>query len=92
MTALTDWSVRMVETVTFTDVAPAATVPVAGMVAAAVLELFRETEAPPVGAGPFKVSVAVEEVPPVTAGGAKVTDRMRLVGVTVIGALLVTPP
>ena len=54
------------------DVAPAATVTVAGTVALAELELMLTTR-PPVGAGPFKLSVPVEDVPPVTVAGFTVT-------------------
>jgi hypothetical protein len=61
-------------------VAPAATVTFAGTVATAVLLLVSVTDAPPVGAGPFNVTVPVEEVPPFTVDGLSVT----LVG---IGAL-----
>jgi hypothetical protein len=60
-------------------VAPAGTVtlPLGGTVAA-VLLLERETTAPPLGAGPFRVTVPVEGVPPVTVVGFIVTeDRVR---------------
>lgn len=48
---------------------PAGTVTLAGTVAAAVLPLDRETAAPPLGAGPLRVTVAVEEDPPLTLVG-----------------------
>ena len=53
------------------DVAPAATVTVAGTTA---LELSDErlTVSPPIGAGPLNVTVPVEEVPPTTETGATV--------------------
>src|SRR3990170_2305020 len=49
-------------------VAPAATVTLAGSVAAALL-LDSATSAPPAGAGPFKLTVPVEDSPPVTLAG-----------------------
>jgi len=65
---------RLVVTVNVAVVAPAATVTVAGTVAAAVLLLLRVTTAPPVGAGPFSVTVPVDELPPVTDVGFKLTE------------------
>ena len=54
---------------------PAGTVTLAGTVAAAVLLLDRVTTAPPVGAFPFRVTVAVEFArPPVTLVGFRVSD------------------
>src|SRR5262249_30243636 len=49
--------------------APAGTVTVPGTVAAAVFELPSCTEAPPVGALPFRVTVAAEVAPPSTVVG-----------------------
>jgi len=49
--------------------APAATVTLAGTVAAAVLPLERETAAPPLGAGPLRLTVPVDGDPPVTLVG-----------------------
>jgi len=63
-----------VVTVNVAVVAPAATVTLAGTVAAAVLLLVRLTTAPPAGAGPFSVIVPAEELPPVTVVGLKVTE------------------
>jgi hypothetical protein len=54
-------------------VLPAATVTVEGTVAAGSL-LLSATAAPPVGAGPFSVTVPVEPVPPVTLDGLKLKE------------------
>jgi len=56
----------LVLTVNVALLAPAATVTLAGTVAAVVLSLDRETAAPPLAAGPLRVSVPVEGDPPVT--------------------------
>jgi hypothetical protein len=53
-------------------VEPAGTVTLAGTVAAALPEV-RLTDIPPVGAGPVKVTVPVDDVPPMTAVGFKLT-------------------
>ena len=50
------------------------TVPLTGTCAAAVLLLERLTVAPPLGAGPVRVAVPVEEVPPATELGFTLTD------------------
>ena len=63
----------VVVTVNVALVAPAATVTLAGTVAADVLLLVSVTAAPPAGAAPFKVTVPVDEVPPVTLVGLSVT-------------------
>jgi len=55
-----------VVTVNVAVVDPAATVTLGGTVVAFVLLLERATTAPPAGAGPFKVTVPVEEEPPGT--------------------------
>lgn len=54
-------------------VAPAATVTEAGTWARPVFELVKVTTAPPVGAGPLKVTVPVEDVPPTTEVGLRLT-------------------
>ena len=64
----------VVVTVKVAVVAPAATVTLAGTVAAALL-LDKPTDSPPVGAALPKVTVPVDEVPPVTAVGLNVTDE-----------------
>jgi hypothetical protein len=58
-----------VVTVNVAEVLPAATVTLAGTVAAAVLLLERVTTAPPVGAAPLSVTVPVELFPPTTVVG-----------------------
>jgi hypothetical protein len=62
----------VVVTVKVALVAPAATVTLAGVVAAALLS-ERVTSAPPVGAAPVSRTVLVEELPPVTDVGLMVT-------------------
>ena len=64
----------LVLTVKFVLVAPAATVTLAGSVAAEAL-LERETRAPLPGAGPLRVTVPVEEDPPVTLVGLSATEE-----------------
>ena len=82
----------VVVTVKVPEVAPAATVTLAGTVATDVLLLERVTTAPPVGAGPLRVTVPVEEVPPVTLVGFRVTEeRVVAGGVTVSEAFCVPP-
>ena len=61
-------TVRVV-TVNVAVVVPATTVTLAGTVATEVKLLERVITAPPVGAGPFKVTVPVEGVPPLTLLG-----------------------
>jgi hypothetical protein len=73
--------------------APAATVTLAGTVAEALL-LERFTTALPLGAGPLRVTVPVEEEPPVTLLGlSTIEDRVGGVpaGVTVSVAVWVDP-
>jgi hypothetical protein len=63
-------------------------VTLAGTVARLVLLLLRVTRAPPLGAGPFSVSVAVDEVPPRTLVGLSVTElRLRVCTVSVADAV-----
>ena len=71
-------------------VALAATVTLVGTVAAAVLLLDRVTTAPAAGAGPFKVTVPVDDVAPITEVGLRVTE-VSVAAVTVRDAVLVTP-
>lgn len=65
----------MLVTVNVAVVAPAATVTDAGTVAAAVFELVRVTADPPVGAGPFRVTVPAEDTPPTTVAGTSATEE-----------------
>jgi hypothetical protein len=64
-----DAATALVLTTNVALVAPAATVTLAGTLAAVVLLLESATCAPPVGAGPLSVTVPVEEFPPVTLVG-----------------------
>ena len=76
-------------------VAPAGTVTLPLGTVAAVLLLERETTAPPLGAGPFRVTVPVGEgVPPVTLDGLRAIEESvgRAVGVTVSEAACEVPP
>jgi hypothetical protein len=73
------------------DVLPAGTVALAGTVAAAMLLLERVTRTPPVGAGPLRVTVPVEEFPPITLEGLRETEDKTTAGVTVKVAVLVVP-
>lgn len=55
-------------------VAPAAIVTEAGTLPATALLLDKLITAPPIGAGPFIVTVPVDEFPPPTSDGAKLSD------------------
>ena len=75
-------------------VAPESTVTLAGTVATAVLLLERVTRAPPVGAGPLRVTVPVTGFPPVTLAGFRATAESVVPvpdGVTVSETVLVPP-
>jgi hypothetical protein len=71
-------------------VAFAATVTLAGTCAAAVLLLDRVTTAPPAGAGPFSVTVPVDEMPPTTEVGLRETV-LNAAAATVKVPVFVTP-
>ena len=78
-------------TVKVAVVAPAATVTLAGVVAAELLS-ESDTTAPPVGAAAVSVTVPVEDVPPVTDVGLTVTDCSAApAGLTVKVAVWFTP-
>jgi hypothetical protein len=73
-------------------VLPAATLTEAGTVAEALL-LESETDTPPEGAAPLKVTVPVVDVPLATLEGLTATDESETVvvaGVTVSAAVLLT--
>jgi hypothetical protein len=78
--------------VKFAEVALAATVTLAGTVAEIEL-LPRVTDAPPMGAGPSSVIVAVEFVnPPCTDVGFSVSDAAPAAGGTTVSVALFVPP
>jgi hypothetical protein len=56
------------------DVKPDGTFTEAGTVATEVLDESRETEAPPAGAAPLRVTVPVVGLPPRTGEGLKLTE------------------
>lgn len=64
----------------------AVTVTLAGTVATAVLLLFRVSSAPPVGAGPLRVTVAVNAFPPKTEVGMT-SSEVGTGGITVSAAV-----
>ena len=80
--------------VKFAEVAPAATITLAGTLATALLLLERVTAAPPAGAAAVSVTVPCEELPPTTLVRLRVSDdRVALLGVvTVSNAVFVAPP
>jgi hypothetical protein len=83
----------LVFTVNVAVVNPAGTVtlPLGGTLATDGLLLERETTAPPLGAGPFSVTVPVEGFPPVTAVGLMLSEE-RTAGITVSVAVCGVPP
>ena len=85
-----DAPTALVVTLKLALAAPAATVTLAGTVATGPL-LESATCAPPVGAGPFSVTVPVAGLPPVMLTGLMVSDE-RSDGVTVSEAVCVAPP
>jgi hypothetical protein len=81
----------VVVTVNVAEVAPAATVTLAGTCATVVLLLDKVMTAPAPAAGPFKVTVPVDVVPPITeAAGFKVTE-VSVAALIVRGAVLAVP-
>lgn len=77
-------------TINVLELLPAGTVMLAGTVAAIVLLLLSDTTAPPVGATPFSLTVAVELLPPTTLVGLNETEDMRM-GFTVNVAIAFAP-
>ena len=69
---------------------PLATVTLVGTVAADVLLLASDTTAPPLGAGPFSVTVPLEVFPPTMAEGLRESDESED-GFTVRTEVLVIP-
>lgn len=75
-----------------TKVCPAGTMAVIGTAATDGFELLRDTEEPPFGALPFRLTrLSVVVVPPFVAVGDAVTP-VNTAGVTVVTAVRVTPP
>ena len=82
----------LVFTVKVVLVAPAGTVTLEGTVAAAVLLLESVTCAPPAGAGPFSLTVPVEDpTPPITLAGLRASEE-TIGGITMSEAVCVPPP
>jgi hypothetical protein len=86
MVTAVDAATPLVLTVNVALVAPAATVTLAGTWAAAVLLLESATCAPPVGAGPLRVTVPVEEFPPTTLVGFNVSEERETEAAPLLGA------
>src|SRR5260370_36039534 len=96
MLTVVDAAAPLVLTVNVALVAPAATVPLEGPLATAVLLLESVTTAPPDGAAPLKVTVPVEAcTPPTTLVGFTESEESvgagGGAGVTVSEADLVAP-
>jgi len=83
--------VGVVLTVKVAVLAPAATVTVAGTVAAE-LEDVRLITWPPVGAAVFSVTVPVELVPPITDAGLRVTELVDGGSIVMLAPALLPPP
>jgi hypothetical protein len=94
MVATVDAVTARVVTVKLALEPPAGTVTLAGTAATPALLVESETTAPPLGAGPLRVTVPVEDcVPPVTLVGFSVNDERETAGgVTVSDADRLTPP
>lgn len=81
----------VVDTANVADVVPTATDTLTGTPATAAFALERDTEAPPSGAGPVRVTVPTETPPPIIEDGDVATDATPE-GVTVTSAVRVSPP
>ena len=79
----------MVVTVNVADLAPAGMVTLAGTTALVLLDV-KVTAEPPVGAGPLRVTVPVEDIPPTTEVGDTAMD-VRDAALTVKTALTDAP-
>ena len=94
MLAEVDVATALVVTVNVALLAPAETVTLEGTLAAPLL-LATATCAPPAGAGPLNVTVAVEDCrPPITLAGFSISDATvgSGAGVSVSVADLLAPP
>jgi len=87
-----DTTTALVLTVKDAVVAPATTVTLAGTLATDGLLLETDTTAPPLGAGPFRVTVPVEDPsgPPMTLEGFR-ANKETTGGMTVSEAVFVPP-
>lgn len=94
MVAVVDATTAPVETMKLALLPPVGTVTLAGTAATLELELERVTTAPPLGAGPLRVTVPVEDcAPPVTLVGFSISDdSATAAGVTVSDADRLAPP
>jgi hypothetical protein len=87
--ALATAETAVVPTVKVAELTPAGTVTLVGTVALALLDV-RLTAMPPVGAGPFRLTVPVDDVPPMTEAGERETP-VSAGGVMVKVAVWLTP-
>jgi hypothetical protein len=75
MVTVVDAATALVLTANVALLAPAATVTLAGTLAAVVLLLDSVIVAPPAGAAPLSITVPVEEFPPLTLVGFSVIEE-----------------
>jgi hypothetical protein len=90
MSAVAGAATALVVTLKVAELAAAGTRTLAGVVATVASVLDSETAAPPVGAGPVSVTVAVDVPTPATLAGLTARPA-RAGGLTVSAAVLVAP-